>query len=95
MTYDEKSRVRCPNCGGHFEYMAGFGAFSLPGEGQRMGARTTFDGSYPEEPPTSLDSESYRREQGGSGTCCAVCVCFLLLLSFMFSFYLFFGSIFG
>jgi hypothetical protein len=57
MDYDNKIKLRCNNCGGLFEFMPGFGAFSLP-ENERRGSvrhegsrrRTSFD-IYEEEAP--------------------------------------------
>ena len=37
--YDSKIKLRCKNCGGIFEFMPGFGAFSLPEHEQRSSIR--------------------------------------------------------
>lgn len=81
--YDEKVKVRCRNCGGEFEYMPGFGSFSLPGEGphtQRQRPVRT-EGSYPGtvyEGEASWTTETPRPKQSGCGTCCTICCCCLL-----------------
>lgn len=82
--YDEKVKVRCPNCGGQFEFMPGFGSFSLPGEGprtqQQRPVRT--EGSYSgteygrDDPWTT---ETPPPQKSGCGTCCTICCCCLLL----------------
>ena len=85
--YDEKVRVRCPNCGGQFEYMPGFGSFSLPGEGPQTQRRVTSDGSYPGPiyaGESSWTTERPPRKQSGCGTCCAICFCCLLFPTFFF-----------
>ncbi|MDF1539774.1 MAG: hypothetical protein P1Q69_12810 [Candidatus Thorarchaeota archaeon] len=43
--------IRCTNCGGVFEFMPGFGSFSLPDEGRgfkaaRGGPKTRYDQEY-------------------------------------------------
>ncbi len=94
VAYDEKISVRCRNCGGLFEYMPGFGSFSVPGEGprtQRQGPirsegsypSTTYDGAAPWE------TEPPPRQQSGCGTCCTICCCCLLFPTIFFL--LFFG----
>jgi predicted Zn finger-like uncharacterized protein len=99
VAYDEKISVRCRNCGGLFEYMPGFGSFSVPGEGprtQRQGPvrnegsypSTTYDGEAPwgTEPPP--------RQQSWCGTCCTICCCCLLFPTIFFLIVLsFFGGI--
>ncbi|MFW9844120.1 MAG: MJ0042-type zinc finger domain-containing protein [Candidatus Thorarchaeota archaeon] len=80
--YDEKVKVRCPNCGGQFEYMPGFGSFSLPGEGPRTQRRVTTDGAYPSPQygsDTPWTTEPSPKQQSGCGTCCWICCCCLLL----------------
>ena len=93
--YDAKARVRCPNCGGTFEYMGGFGAFSIPGEGPRYRGRTArYEGSY----PGYDDGTSWREEEewtiqppeepsNACNACCGVC-CFCIFMNFLIGFIL-------
>ncbi|MBN2230253.1 MAG: hypothetical protein JW779_11755 [Candidatus Thorarchaeota archaeon] len=104
MDYDEKVKVRCPNCGGLFEYLPGFGAFSLPGEQPRrqrdQPPSTSFDGSYPGavyESDVPWTTERPQQQQSGCGTCCSIaCCCFLFLFVIvpLLVVFGFFGSIF-
>ncbi|TFF91851.1 hypothetical protein EU545_02750 [Candidatus Thorarchaeota archaeon] len=79
---DEAVNIRCPNCGGVFEYIPGFGAFSLPnqGEGVRVdrgpfGPRMTRGGFTTDHTQTG--------GQTGSTAGCIVCIC---IASFIFPF---------
>ncbi|MHA1136990.1 MAG: hypothetical protein ACTSSE_10935 [Candidatus Thorarchaeota archaeon] len=80
--YDEKVKIQCSNCGGQFEYMPGFGSFSLPGEGPRtQQRRVRTEGSYPGavyegEAPWTASSQPPKKS--GCGTCCTICCCCLL-----------------
>ena len=81
---DATRKVRCDRCGGIFEYIPGFGAFSLPEMGR--GDRT---GDYPRDrfvarPGPSFDQDRYdfpkpEEEQPGCGDCCGTCCCICLL----------------
>ena len=99
MDYDSKIKLRCNNCGGFFEFIPGFGAFTLP-ERERAGSRESvrhegfrphydvYDGEAPwgtEQPPA---------QQSNCGNCCgvAVCICCILPILLLFvSFILGFG----
>ncbi|MGY5870867.1 MAG: hypothetical protein RTV72_01340 [Candidatus Thorarchaeota archaeon] len=84
--YDEKVKVRCHNCGGQFEYMPGFGSFSLPGEGPRTQRRVATEGSYHGtvyEGEVPWTTESTPPKQSGCGTCCAI-ICCLIGISVIF-----------
>ena len=95
--YDEKVTVRCHNCGGQFEYMPGFGSFSLPGEGPRtQQRRERTEGSYPStgyqgDAPWTIGDDQPKKS--GCGTCCTICCCCLLFpfLSMLMIFGLFGG----
>ncbi len=94
--YDEKVVVRCRNCGGEFEYMPGFGAFSLPGEGSRMPSQVRTEGSYS---GTSYDDDAWSldrpaAQQSGCGTCCTICICIIILMT-IFPFFYGFWWLFG
>ncbi len=76
--YDEKVKIRCHNCGGQFEYMPGFGSFSLPGEGPRTQPRVSSEGSYPGtiyQGDAPWTTESPPPKKSGCGTCCSICCC--------------------
>ena len=45
--YDQSIRMRCPNCRGVFEYIPGFGTFSLSDEERQSGAAGPFPGMRP------------------------------------------------
>ena len=96
--YDEKVKVRCPNCGGQFEYMPGFGSFSIPGEGPRTQGRVRSEGSYPGtvyEGDAPWTTEPPPRQQSGCGTCCTICCCCLILPTIItFMIFGFFGGFF-
>jgi len=87
--YDEKVVVQCRNCGGQFEYMPGFGAFSLPGEGSRIPSQVRTEGSYS---GSSYDDDAWSMDrpaqQSGCGTCCTICICLIIITTI---FPLFFG----
>lgn len=82
--YDSKIKLRCNNCGGFFEYMPGFGAFTLP-EHERRGP-TRHEGSafrphyeiYEDEVPWGIERPP--EQQDSCGTCCGIifCLCFIL-----------------
>lgn len=94
--YDEKVRVQCRNCGGQFEYMPGFGSFSLPGEGPRTQRRVTSEGSYPGtvyQGDAPWTTETPPRKQSSCGTCCVICCC-LIGISTIFPLMLLFSGIF-
>ena len=81
--YDEKVKVRCHNCVGQFEYMPGFGSFSLPGEGPRTQPRVSSEGSYPGtvyQGDAPWTSETPPPKKSGCGTCCSICCCCIGLL---------------
>lgn len=61
--YDDKIRLRCPKCGGQFEYMPGFGAFSLPKEEQRGSYRYSGPSDYSESSGYSGPSD-YQEPEG-------------------------------
>lgn len=92
--YDEKVRVRCSNCGGQFEFMPGFGSFSLPGEGPNTQRRVRTDGSQPGyQRDPQWTTETPPRKQSSCGTCCAICCC-LIAISTIFPLFLLFSGIF-
>ena len=99
MDYDSKFKLRCNNCGGFFEYMPGFGAFSLPEEQQRGPVR--YEGSafrpryevYEEDAPWGTERPYYPPESS-CGNCCAgliFCCCILPIIMFIISLVLGFG----
>ena len=85
MDYDSKVKLRCKNCGGFFEFMPGFGAFSLPDQERRGSVRyegsvprTSFDIYEAEAPWESADRPP--AEGGGCGAACFVIMCFCCFL---------------
>jgi hypothetical protein len=78
--------LRCRSCGGIFEYMPDFGAFSLPDKGaeymrqQRTSAREALDESR-------MGMQPDARAQGGGGGCGACCCIFMLMGVFIWVFY--------
>jgi hypothetical protein len=100
LDYDEKVQLRCRSCGGLFEYLPGFGAFSLPYQGKRQPSTSYDDGSFPGtiyEGDAPYTIERPPQQQSACGTCCTIICCliglFILLPMILFS-GLFF-SIFG
>ena len=92
MDYDSKIKLRCTNCGGFFEFMPGFGAFSLP-EQERMGSRGSVrrEGFMPDsrydvyeaDAPWGSerdDSDVPLAQGGGCGVACFVISCFCCFL---------------
>ncbi|MFW9788097.1 MAG: hypothetical protein ACFFE2_12805 [Candidatus Thorarchaeota archaeon] len=79
--YDSKIKLRCRNCNGVFEYMPGFGAFTLP-EQERTGPIRQ-EGSMPRyhyEADSSWDTQEPPTPQGGCCGCCGAFFCFCILL---------------
>ena len=96
--YDDKVKVRCHNCGGQFEYMPGFGSFSLPGEGPRTQRRVTSEGSYPGtiyQGDAPWTTETPPPKKSGCGSCCAICLCCCCGLPLITTVLMIFGLIFS
>ncbi len=82
--YDNKIKLRCSSCGGLFEYMPGFGSFSLPDQELQKSVR--YEGSVQEpyydcdEPEAPWTIEKPPLEEGDCGKCCAIAclLCFIL-----------------
>lgn len=87
MDYDSKIKLRCNNCGGFFEFMPGFGAFSLPDD-ERRGSRSSvrYEGSVPGyqydvyEEDTPWGTERPPMQGGGCGAVCVIIFCFCFIL---------------
>jgi hypothetical protein len=98
---DSSMRVRCDRCGGVFEYIPGFGAFSLPEMGRQTGTMGDLSGdSYIPTPGPQTDRDRYGfpsqdREQNQGNSCCGACCCFLLLFFMVPYFIYMILSIFG
>ncbi len=83
LDYDEKVQMRCRNCGGLFEYLPGFGAFSLPDQGRRQPSRSYDDGSFPGtiyEGDAPYTIERPPQQQSACGTCCTIICCIIGLM---------------
>ncbi|MFX1481769.1 MAG: hypothetical protein ACFFCP_01120 [Promethearchaeota archaeon] len=83
--YDDKIRLRCPKCGGQFEYLPGFGAFSLPKEDQRGSYQYSGPSDYQE--PGGYESQyeapwrvERARTQGGDQSKCLAIFCCLCVV---------------
>ncbi len=71
---DEKKTLRCSRCGGYFDYIPGFGAFSLSDEEQSEHRRSQRWSGYSGVPRTiEFSSES----EGGPCIACCVIICIL------------------
>jgi hypothetical protein len=91
MDYDNKVKLRCKNCGGIFEFLPGFGSFSLPEHEQRSSVR--HEGSMPRyrhevyEADAPWGTERPPGQQGSCGVCCTIifCLCFIVpvIIAFM------------
>lgn len=93
MDYDSKLKLRCNSCGGFFEFIPGFGAFTLP-EQERRGSRGSVrhEGSYPRtsfdiyEAEAPWESEQPPVQGSNCGAACfAICClcCFLPVIMFV------------
>ncbi len=84
LDYDNKVKLRCNNCGGIFEFLPGFGSFSLPEQEQRTSVR--HEGSLPGyrydvyEADAPWVTEEPSRPQNGCGTACFVVICLCCIL---------------
>jgi hypothetical protein len=93
LDYDEKVQMRCRNCGGLFEYVPGFGAFSLPDQGSRKPATSYDDGAssstiYESDAPYTIEQPP--QQQSACGNCCAI-ICCLIGVFFIMTMILFGG----
>ena len=88
---DESVRLRCQSCGTVFEYIPGFGSFSIPGEERGAGYAGGFPSlgtggtDYGNEPGSEIPTGA-----GGAGAACVVCC--ILLAMILPLFYLMFGA---
>jgi hypothetical protein len=96
--YDNKIKLRCNSCGGIFEYMPGFGSFSVPDQDRRESVRyhetTDYDqsGVYGGEAPWTVERPA---AQGtGCGKACIV-LCLLCFFLPIISIFIFFFEIFA
>ena len=83
--YDQSVRLRCPNCRGVFEYIAGFGTFSLSDEERQSSTAEAFPGM---RPSGGLSGGFSTEPQPGCNACAAVglllCCIATSLLPFLF-----------
>ncbi|MFW9810622.1 MAG: hypothetical protein ACFFE6_14700 [Candidatus Thorarchaeota archaeon] len=93
--YDSKIKLRCSSCGGLFEYMPGFGSFSLPEQDRRESFRYQgpteygYDdpGVYETEVPWTVERPYYDEATSQRGcVACFIILCFILPLIFGFIF---------
>ncbi|UCE09366.1 MAG: hypothetical protein JSW61_10360 [Candidatus Thorarchaeota archaeon] len=94
--YDEKVDIRCDNCGGVFEYLPGFGAFSIgervPSKGRATRVR---DGTvWPISRADEADMEG-RWYSGPCGRACALLCCFAIIFPFILYVILFLETLIG
>lgn len=80
--YDEKVRITCTNCGGTFEYLPGFGAFSLPQDEHRKSRPIA------REIPVRRDRErdEFFVEDSGDSSGCGRCCCGICALILFLNF---------
>ncbi|MHA1964875.1 MAG: hypothetical protein ACXACG_04165 [Candidatus Thorarchaeota archaeon] len=84
MDYDSKIKLRCNNCGGFFEFLPGFGAFTLPEQERRRSVRRDGSVSWPHydvyEAEAPWGTERPPAQRGSCGTCIVIlcCLCFIL-----------------
>jgi hypothetical protein len=100
--YDNKIKLRCSSCGGLFEYMPGFGSFSLPGQDRHESVRYEgpteygYDdpGVYETEVPWTVERPSQTNDCGKG--CIIFCIlCFILpVISWIIFFFSLFDLIF-
>ncbi|MHA2024652.1 MAG: hypothetical protein ACW98U_02030 [Candidatus Thorarchaeota archaeon] len=91
--YDNKIKMRCNSCGGLFEYMPGFGSFSIPDEDRRESVR--YHGPTDYEDPGIYQAEAHwtvERPPSQQTTCGRGCVvlcllCFILPVIFWITFF--------
>jgi uncharacterized C2H2 Zn-finger protein len=94
--YDSKIKLRCSSCGGLFEYMPGFGSFSLPDQDRRDSGRyhesTQYSGPdvYGTEAPWTIERPP--SEASGCNKACAI-LCILCFILPIISIIVFFFSI--
>ncbi|TFG10595.1 hypothetical protein EU538_01510 [Candidatus Thorarchaeota archaeon] len=71
---DEAVNLRCPNCGGVFEYIPGFGAFSLPNQGE--GVRVQRGPFGPRMTSGGFSTDQTQVGGANDSACgCIVCIC--------------------
>jgi len=97
---DSSMRVRCDRCGGIFEYIPGFGAFSLPEMGRERSTMGDISGdSFIRSPGPEQQGDRYafpqaeQKREGGNccGTCCCCFILFILLPYLFFFIFIPFG----
>ena len=94
--YDSKIKLRCSSCGGQFEYMPGFGSFSLPDQDRRDSVRhhgsTDYSepGVYEAEVPWTIERPP--SESGAFNKACAI-ICILCFILPIISIFILFVSI--
>lgn len=92
--YDSKIKLRCSSCGGLFEYILGFGSFSLPDQDRRDSVQ--YHGSTDYSGPGAYDTEApwtiEKPPSEGSGcnkACAIICIlCFFFPIISIFWFIL-------
>ncbi|MFX1561087.1 MAG: hypothetical protein ACFFBL_10915 [Promethearchaeota archaeon] len=79
LDYDNKIKLRCNNCGGLFEFLPGFGAFSLPEDERRgsirhEGFRPHYE-VYEADAPWGIESPPAQRSDCGAACFIMLCFC--------------------
>ncbi|MGY5865644.1 MAG: hypothetical protein RTV41_13660 [Candidatus Thorarchaeota archaeon] len=94
--YDNKIKLRCNSCGGLFEYMPGFGSFTLPDKDQRDSVQYHGSTDYSEySDPSIYDADApwtVERPQSEVGAfnklCAIICIlCFILPIATIIVFF--------
>jgi hypothetical protein len=84
MEYDEKVDVHCDNCGGVFEYLTGFGSFSIDEEAPSSSHQTRHINGAIWSEPSAVSVSPERTGYGGScGRVCACLCCFGIAFPFL------------
>lgn len=92
--YDDKIKLRCSSCGGLFEYMPGFGSFSLPDPTKRDSVlyQGPIDLTQPDDFEMPWTTERPPTEGGECERCCAI-VCILCFILPVITWIIFFFSL--
>ncbi|MFW9927095.1 MAG: hypothetical protein ACFFDM_10025 [Candidatus Thorarchaeota archaeon] len=95
--YDNKIKLRCSSCGGLFEYMPGFGSFSLPEQDRPESVGYPGSRDYTDHRVYEVDAswtvEPPQQQGGDCGKCCAI-ACILCFILPVISWFIFLFSIF-
>jgi hypothetical protein len=97
--YDNKIKLRCSSCSGLFEYMPGFGSFSLPDQDRQESVRYHGPTEYGYDDPSIYEAEvpwTVEKPSSQANDCGRGCIIFCILCFILpvISWIIFFFSIF-